>query len=148
MDAVPFSTYKIRSLYKLLCTQRILSTKREVSIRHFYPTVKRRGEDQQLLFHEQKVCHSCFTDTALEGHLREFEVDFLAGELLVDRAEGLSLVLDVGLLGLVKVHLEQAGPVQANPTEAHNISVLGAIDHYCIMGSCFHLILLPTISAG
>ena len=92
--------------------------------------------------------HSCFIDTALEGHLREFEVDFLAGELLVDRAEGLGLVLDVGLLGLVKVHLEQAGPVQANPTEAHIISMLGAIDHYCIMGSYYHLILLPTISAG
>ena len=53
----------------------------------------------------------------------------LAGELLVDRAEGLSLVLDVGLLGLVQMHLEQAGPVQADPAKAHNISVLGAIDH-------------------
>ena len=92
--------------------------------------------------------HSCFTGTALEGHLREFEVDFLAGELLVDRAEGLSLVLDVGLLGLVQMHLEQAGPVQADPAKADDISVLGAIDHLCIMGSYFHLILLPTISAG
>ena len=89
--------------------------KREVSIRLFYPTVKRRGEDQQLLFHEQKVCHSCFTDTALEGHLREFEVDFLAGELLVDRAEGLSLVLNVGLLSLVQVNFEEASSIQTDP---------------------------------
>ena len=92
--------------------------------------------------------HSCFTDTALEGHLREFEVDFLAGELLVHRAEGLSLVLDVGLLGLIQVHLEEAGPVQADPTKIHNISLLGAEDHLCIIGRHFHLILLPTISAG
>ena len=89
--------------------------KREVSIRLFYPTVKRRGEDQQFLFHEQKVCHSCFTDTALEGHLREFEVDFLAGELLVDRAEGLSLVLNVGLLSLVQVNFEEASSIQTDP---------------------------------
>ena len=74
--------------------------------------------------------YSCFTGTALEGHLREFEVDFLAGELLVDRAEGLSLVLNVGLLSLVQMHLEQAGPVQADPAKAHNISVFGSLMHH------------------
>ncbi|MFN9944279.1 MAG: hypothetical protein ACK56I_32895, partial [bacterium] len=45
----------------------------------------------------------------------ELEVDLLAGELLVDRGEGLRLVLNVGLLGLVQVDLEQPRPVQTDP---------------------------------
>ena len=51
----------------------------------------------------------------LQVRLRELKVDLLAGELLVDGAEGLVLVLNVCLLGLVQVHLEQAGSVQLNP---------------------------------
>ena len=51
----------------------------------------------------------------LEHRLRELEVDLLAGELLVDAGEGVSLVLDVGLLGLVQVDLEQTRTVQADP---------------------------------
>ena len=51
----------------------------------------------------------------LQDSLRELEVDLLAGELLVHRGEGLCLVLDVGLLGLVQVDLEQTGAVQTDP---------------------------------
>ena len=50
----------------------------------------------------------------LQDSLRELEVDLLAGELLVHRGEGLCLVLNVGLLGLVQVDLEQPGPIQTN----------------------------------
>ena len=50
----------------------------------------------------------------LQDSLRELEVDLLAGELLVYRGEGLRLVLNVGLLGLVQVDLEQPGPIQTN----------------------------------
>ena len=51
----------------------------------------------------------------LELHVGELEVDLLAGQLLVDGGEGLHLVLDVRLLGLVQVDLEQARPVQPDP---------------------------------
>ena len=50
----------------------------------------------------------------LQDSLRELKVDLLAGELLVYRGEGLCLVLNVGLLGLVQVDLEQPGPIQTN----------------------------------
>ena len=53
--------------------------------------------------------------TALQSHFWELEVNLLAGELLVDRAEGLGLVLNVGLLGLVQVDLEETSSVQADP---------------------------------
>ena len=53
--------------------------------------------------------------TALQSHFWELEVNLLAGELLVDGAEGLGLVLNVGLLGLVQVDLEEASSVQADP---------------------------------
>ena len=52
---------------------------------------------------------------ALDQGVGELEVDLLAGELLVDAGEGVSLVLDVGLLGLVQVDLEQTRTVQADP---------------------------------
>ena len=51
----------------------------------------------------------------LQSHFWELEVHLLASELLVDRAEGLCLVLNVCLLGLVKVDLEEACSVQADP---------------------------------
>ena len=52
---------------------------------------------------------------ALDQGVGELEVDLLAGELLVDAGEGLGLVLDVGLLGLVQVDLEQTRTVLADP---------------------------------
>ena len=67
---------------------------------------------QQFYFEDEK---SVTNGTALQCHLWELEVDLLAGELLVDGAEGLSLVLNVGLLGLVQMNLEQACSVQADP---------------------------------
>ena len=81
------------------------------------------------------------TETALQSHFRELKVDLLASELLVDRAEGLSLVLDVGLLGLVQVNLEEASSVQADPENIQfEMLTKGLINLY--------LILFPTISAG
>merc|ERR1712183_575134 len=62
----------------------------------------------------------------LQDSLRELEVDLLAGELLVHRGEGLCLVLDVGLLGLVQVDLEQTGAVQTDPNSLANN--LGRVD--------------------
>ena len=59
--------------------------------------------------------YSTAAQAHLEHRLGELEVDLLAGELLVDAGEGVGLVLDVGLLGLVQVHLEQAGGVQTDP---------------------------------
>ena len=50
----------------------------------------------------------------LQVGLGELESDLFAGELLVDGAESLDLVLDVGLLALVQVTLEQPGSVQAD----------------------------------
>ena len=67
---------------------------------------------QQFYFKDEE---SVTNGTALQCHLWELEVDLLAGELLVDGAEGLRLVLNVGLLGLVQMNLEQACSVQADP---------------------------------
>ena len=61
--------------------------------------------------------------TSLQVSLRELECDFLAGELLVHVGEGVGLVFDVGLLGLVQVDLEQAGTIQTDPDSlANNLS--------------------------
>ena len=88
----------------------------------------------------------------LQDSLRELEVDLLAGELLVHRGEGLCLMLDVGLLGLVQVDLEQTGAVQTDPEMsiyrwrkiywAKQDFVCRQFRHNT------YLILLPTISAG
>ena len=56
-----------------------------------------------------------FNSATLDHGLGQLEVVFLSGELIVDAGEGVSLVLDVGLLGLVQVHLEQAGAVETDP---------------------------------
>ena len=92
---------------------------------------------QQFYFKDEE---SVTNGTALQSHLWELEVDLLAGELLVDGAEGLSLVLNVRLLGLVQMHLEQACAVQADPKIVQLRIRTGVI--------IFYLILFPTISAG
>ena len=66
-------------------------------------------------FQGKASCSSFIECQKLQDSLRELEVDLLAGELLVHRGEGLCLVLDVGLLGLVQVDLEQTGAVQTDP---------------------------------
>ena len=50
-----------------------------------------------------------------ESHFWKLKVNLLAGEPLVDRAEGLSLVLNVGLLSLVQVNFEEASSIQTDP---------------------------------
>ena len=86
-------------------------------------------------------CSSFIECQKLEDSLRELKVDLLASELLVHRGEGLCLVLDVGLLGLVQVNLEEASSVQADPENIQfEILTKGLINLY--------LILFPTISAG
>ena len=84
----------------------------------------------------------------LQDSLRELEVDLLAGELLVHRGEGLCLVLNVGLLGLVQVDLEQAGPVQTDPDLKINKWEICWANILLPSIPINHLILLPTISAG
>ena len=92
---------------------------------------------QQFYFKDEE---SVTNGTALQSHLWELEVDLLAGELLVDGAEGLRLVLNVRLLGLVQMNLEQACSVQADPKIVQLRIRTGVI--------IFYLILFPTISAG
>merc|ERR1712080_516652 len=75
----------------------------------------------------------------------------LASELLVDRAEGLGLVLNVCLLGLVKVDLEEACSVQADPDPLSNdLSRVDEIIQYscmnCIQGVGPWTLLLQLVS--
>ena len=90
-----------------------------------------------------------FNSATLEHGLGQLEVVFLSGELIVDAGEGVSLVLDVGLLGLVQVDLEQTRAVQANPE-----SIAGertSLTYPRVFPGKLtrrYLILLPTISAG
>lgn len=65
-----------------------------------------------------------FTADSNEVHLQvwlgKLEGNFLSRKLLVDGGEGVRLMLDVGLLGLVEVDLEQPCSVQTDPE--HSLS--------------------------
>lgn len=67
-----------------------------------------------------------FSLCCLDNDLSEFEVDVLAGELLVDGSERLDLVLDRGLLRFVEVHLDESRAVELNARSLANN--LGRID--------------------
>ena len=76
---------------------------------------KERQFQLSSLFQRWAKRHHRSIDTTLKSHFWELEVDFLSCELFVDRAEGLSLVLNVGLLSLVQVNFEEASSIQTDP---------------------------------